>query len=501
MMKYIFEDMGLDDISLLDLRDIDPPAALGPNLIMLFGTARSERHLHISSGRFVRWLKRNYKINARADGLIGPGELRTKLRRLRKKAKLMGTNTAIIPGGDNGISTGWVCVNFSADDQKAGEMESFDESGRFSGFGAPLTGTTVVIQCMTEARRHELDLEALWQVVLKKTLQDANKIKDGRVMDKEELAQAVAAKVQLPTSPSELKWQAMKAASQQKRFYSVSARRLSSHMSAEGVQEDQHSPAIAETQGAKVPQPTLDLPQIRKLFTDMQLLSLPLTEDVLKSLVRDILTCQSTTENSAEERLALVDQLLKTAEERGLSIWNMDMYVTLTEANMRSPVYGPEIERAQTNLDYLVKQDRWQFDGDQIMRLMHAFSLREDWTRFWDVFKMPPRFRVPREPRHYVLAYTIMAATKNKIMCIEALRWVLPEMLSQDPIIPPVGDVYTSVKECIAVADPGADFMLQNGIPQTRHQRILYEHRVKKSEFLSVLAEVERLHEQYTVAM
>ncbi|KAJ3476637.1 hypothetical protein NLG97_g9063 [Lecanicillium saksenae] len=40
MMKYIFEDMGLDDIALFDLRELDPHAALGPNLIMVFGTAR-----------------------------------------------------------------------------------------------------------------------------------------------------------------------------------------------------------------------------------------------------------------------------------------------------------------------------------------------------------------------------------------------------------------------------------------------------------------------------
>ncbi|KAJ3525807.1 hypothetical protein NM208_g11481 [Fusarium decemcellulare] len=197
MVKYIFEDMGLDEISLLDLRDLDPPAALGPNLIMLFGTARSERHLHVSSGRFVRWLRKNHSIDARADGLIGPGELRTKLRRLRKKAKLMGTNTAIIPGGDNGISTGWVCVHFSSSGDNINEAASFDDSGRFSGFGAPQTGTTVVIQCMTEARRGELDLETLWKGVLKKNLRENKKARGETFATPEELDQLLASKAQL----------------------------------------------------------------------------------------------------------------------------------------------------------------------------------------------------------------------------------------------------------------------------------------------------------------
>src|SRR5690606_2413854 len=92
VVKYVYEEMGLDDLDLLDLRDFDPPPALGQNLIMLFGTARSERHLHVASGRLVRWLRYNYKLEADADGLIGPGELKTKLRRLRRKAKLLGSN-------------------------------------------------------------------------------------------------------------------------------------------------------------------------------------------------------------------------------------------------------------------------------------------------------------------------------------------------------------------------------------------------------------------------
>ncbi|EEY15192.1 conserved hypothetical protein [Verticillium alfalfae VaMs.102] len=59
MMKFAYEEMGLDDLELLDLREMDPPPALGPNLLMLFGTARGERHLHVSSSRLVKWLRNN----------------------------------------------------------------------------------------------------------------------------------------------------------------------------------------------------------------------------------------------------------------------------------------------------------------------------------------------------------------------------------------------------------------------------------------------------------
>lgn len=45
LLEYASEEMGLDELTLLDLRQLDPPPALGPSLFMLFGTARSERHL------------------------------------------------------------------------------------------------------------------------------------------------------------------------------------------------------------------------------------------------------------------------------------------------------------------------------------------------------------------------------------------------------------------------------------------------------------------------
>ncbi|KAG7287531.1 ATPase synthesis protein 25 mitochondrial [Staphylotrichum longicolle] len=104
LLKYVADELGLDELSLLDLREMEPPPALGPNLLMVFGTARSERHLHVSADRLVRWL-RGRGITATADGLLGRNELKTKLRRIARKAKLLG-NAGVPRGGDDGISTG-----------------------------------------------------------------------------------------------------------------------------------------------------------------------------------------------------------------------------------------------------------------------------------------------------------------------------------------------------------------------------------------------------------
>ncbi|KAK1752254.1 hypothetical protein QBC47DRAFT_390108 [Echria macrotheca] len=166
LVKFTSDDLGLDDLTLLDLRELDPPPALGPDLMMLFGTARSERHLHVSADRLVRWL-RGHGISAKADGLLGRNELKTKLRRQARKAKLLG-NSGVPRGGDDGISTGWICVNLGTIGSSDEEAAILDERGRPTGFGVAQLGTTIVVQVMTESRRQELNLEKLWTGLLKR---------------------------------------------------------------------------------------------------------------------------------------------------------------------------------------------------------------------------------------------------------------------------------------------------------------------------------------------
>jgi len=170
LVKLIAEELGVDDLSLLDLRELNPPAALGPDLVMIFGTARSERHLHVSADRLVRWLRAR-GISATADGLLGRNELKTRLRRHARKAKLLG-NSPVARGGDDGISTGWICVNLGTVGSSKEEVEFVDETGAPTGFGLmPHSGTTIVVQLMTASRREELDLEKLWNGILNRGLQ------------------------------------------------------------------------------------------------------------------------------------------------------------------------------------------------------------------------------------------------------------------------------------------------------------------------------------------
>ena len=167
LIQYVFEEMGLDDISLLDLRSLEATPAFGPNLIMLFGTARTERHLHISTRAFTRWLRKNHDVNATAAGLLTPAEIKVKLRRMRKKSRQIGSvGYDGSTGSDDGISTGWICINLGTVGSRKGETVSTDAQGRMAGFGQTKSGTTIVVQAMTEARRQDMDLEKLWTQTL-----------------------------------------------------------------------------------------------------------------------------------------------------------------------------------------------------------------------------------------------------------------------------------------------------------------------------------------------
>ncbi|PBP25621.1 hypothetical protein BUE80_DR003514 [Diplocarpon rosae] len=168
LMQQISMDLGIDNLSLLDLRGLDPPPAFGANLLMLLGTARSEKHLHVSADRLCRWLRSNYKLRPDAVGLLGRNEMKLKLKRKAKRAKLMGS--ANDEDKDDGVRTGWVCVDVGA--VKGGEEEvETPRDENFVGFGRRTNEVRIVVQMLTEEKREEIDLEGLWSGILKRSIQ------------------------------------------------------------------------------------------------------------------------------------------------------------------------------------------------------------------------------------------------------------------------------------------------------------------------------------------
>ncbi|KAL2429764.1 ATPase synthesis protein 25, mitochondrial [Exophiala dermatitidis] len=214
VLEHLSVQIGLDNLVLLDLRHLDPPPALGANLIMVIGTARSVKHLNVSADRFCRWVRKEYKLRPYADGLLGRNELKLKLRRKARKMKLaqsvgntMAMRDVAMRDGDDGITTGWICVNMGAVDdavlpddfvdsssaeveagaegalvvkeaveadmdeevQEEEEEEEEDEyqnppDAEYVGFGSRPNSPRIVVQMFTEEKRVEMDLEGLWSV-------------------------------------------------------------------------------------------------------------------------------------------------------------------------------------------------------------------------------------------------------------------------------------------------------------------------------------------------
>ncbi|OOF92608.1 hypothetical protein ASPCADRAFT_8264 [Aspergillus carbonarius ITEM 5010] len=160
LLDYVFKDLGLDSLKLLDLRGLETPPALGANVIMLIGTARSVKHLNVSADRLCRWLRSTYKLSPYADGLLGRNELKIKLRRKARRARLASRSGTMFDEKDDGITTGWICVNAGVvEEAPVKEVQDYS----FEGFGHTVLGTRVVVQIFTEEKRAEVDLEGLWK--------------------------------------------------------------------------------------------------------------------------------------------------------------------------------------------------------------------------------------------------------------------------------------------------------------------------------------------------
>ncbi|KAK6356169.1 ATPase synthesis protein 25 mitochondrial [Orbilia javanica] len=130
LLNYLIKDLSLSKIKIMDLRNLDPTPALGPNTIMIIATARSERHMNIAADKCARYMRGILEgSQIYADGLIGRGEIKLRERRERRKGK---RRTA---EDEEAMRVGWICVN---------------------------SGQGIVAQIMTGWKREQLNLEGLW---------------------------------------------------------------------------------------------------------------------------------------------------------------------------------------------------------------------------------------------------------------------------------------------------------------------------------------------------
>ncbi|KAL4780143.1 Pex12 amino terminal region-domain-containing protein [Aspergillus varians] len=201
LMEYVFKDLGLDELKFIDLRGMDTPAALGANVIMIIGSARSVKHLNVSADRFCRWLRSKHKLSPYADGLLGRNELKIKLRRKTRRARIASRTGSMVDDKDDGITTGWICVNAGVVEKSP--VQDLADDG-FEGFGSLVGGTRVVVQILTEEKRAELDIEGLWEGRITRAKREKEKHSDVAVDAPEEVRSPNS--IRPPTSSSDYKF-------------------------------------------------------------------------------------------------------------------------------------------------------------------------------------------------------------------------------------------------------------------------------------------------------
>ncbi|KAK8080568.1 hypothetical protein PG997_008386 [Apiospora hydei] len=492
LLEYASEEMGLEELSLLDMRELNPPAALGPNLIMLFGNARSERHLHVSASRLVRWLRYQHKVHADADGLLGPNERKTKLRRKAKRAKLLGTMGT--DDADDGISTGWICVNLGTLNRSSEDVTVVSEDGRIAGFGVPQKGTTVVVQIMTEARRAELGLEILWQRSLERQAHQ-NSQKEAANPATGIAAPGQSSITHPPTRPHLPSHQTPGAsglASTQSKSMSTSStvhsssttsaasedtfpqKHLQTYRSSSGVpSEYTWSLRLAlECRGRQIKHPSYSgIDNIRTLITQYR------TGAILASREQclDILSCvYSAADAALQEKNAAALSLLDSLQLRSQNVITNDVIVAIIEAISMDPDADTATRALQTRLEVLLVQARLPYMGEELLvKLLGAYARQQNWDRFWEVWRMPPQYMQPRSEALYLYMYRLMMRTKSSTLCAMALRRCYPEMLKESPAVQPTHHVREAVVGCIRIADVRAEehaatLPVDAGSPATR---------------------------------
>jgi hypothetical protein len=544
LVKFIDEDLGLDGFSLLDLRAVDPPPAFGPDLVMMFGSARSERHLHVSADRLVRWL-RGRGINASADGLLGKNELKVKLRRKARKAKLLGEAAAPY-NADDGISTGWICVNLGTIGSSDVETVLTDDKGKTIGFGVQHKGTTIVVQMFVESRRQELELEKLWGGILSRSIarnSQSEDVKESHNTSDRRTSRAQAhpsgrrgfstfRQQTVAASESPL-IQALRSQTTSDNLVAIdSALSSSIESKAQVLQKLQEYLATCPLEQARLelrrgpdgrvcrlerlmertlqnmtPQEawgwrlwikseaaarglgfaSYDLSSLQKLVDSMQLSGVEVTREQFMSLIKIIFAKTGENQDITRQQAELSMQVVNAMFERGLEVLEHDVIATTIESLLQGGTRGPETERLLGNFECLLAQAHLPCPSEShLIQLLDGYASQGKWERFWEVWRLPPKFSTPRSAILYTYIFRLMATGKHQTRCIEALRLCVSDMEHENPPVPATDGLLLAIKECIRIADPMAEKTAQTLIVKDGNTR-----RLANQEFVKILRKLE----------
>lgn len=400
LMKRVSVELGMDDLSLLDLRAIDPPPALGANLLMLVGTARSEKHLHFSADKLCRWLRTEYRLTPIADGLLGRQELKLKMRRRAKKSRLLsavGAKSTADTELEEGIRTGWICVNLGK--VEGGELpktkEQTERESKIVGFGTGLSGSHIVVQLLTEEKRGEMDLEKLWSTILRQSQREADALQEqepGQAANGASSLERASDRLQPAGGSTYNPMVAPATQHQHARAYHTSARRLQAFsIASQPVSGD----SSAEVPGTTDPDGMADVEGSTSEVNDHVQAQ---ESSYITALVNLLNGIEPMTSDYRDKLDAALD-FMEDMESRGYNALRPEVLEALHQALM-----GPPTDLSDTTLQSVIPA----LGVAKLKRHMASGNINKFW-RAWASF---PRHLLPRTPGMYALLFDAIASGK-----------------------------------------------------------------------------------------
>ena len=456
LMKRVSVELGMDDLSLLDLRAIDPPPALGANLLMLVGTARSEKHLHFSADKLCRWLRTEYHLTPIADGLLGRQELKLKMRRRAKKSRLLsavGAKSTADTELEEGIRTGWICVNVGK--VEGGELpkteEQVDRESKIVGFGTGLSGSHIVVQLLTEEKRGEMDLEKLWSTILRQSQREADTLQEQESEQAENGSGSLARasdRLQLSGGSTYNPMATPAPQHQHARAYHTSARRLQAFsIASQPVSGD----SSAEVLGSTDPDGMADVEGATSKVDVKALESSYIT--ALVNLLNGIEPMTSEHRDKLDAALDFMEDM----ESRGYNALRPEVLEALHQA-----LIGPPTDLSDTTLQSVVPV----LGLARLKR--HLVSGNID--KFWRAWTSFPRQLLPRSPGMYALLFDAIAAGKITTDHPNSRHVISTHMIDMEAEQPPLVineenvELAVSLFKAMRFADPDHELKDWNGM-------------------------------------
>ncbi|KAA8916644.1 hypothetical protein TRICI_001270 [Trichomonascus ciferrii] len=149
VVREMVQDLGLDDVAIVDLRNADPPSSFGPNAIMVVASGKSDKHLVRAATELSKWIKNQYNVIVDQEGLLTSNFSKVRQRRMRKKAARQ--STFYVKENDNvamKTANSWVALDTKVDG--------------------------IYVHLFTPERRRIVNLEEVWQDYLGQEEQSVN---------------------------------------------------------------------------------------------------------------------------------------------------------------------------------------------------------------------------------------------------------------------------------------------------------------------------------------